>query len=380
MGYGSSRSSNTREHNCRVGRSGLWSVCRQLYDRPVARLVTTSDSNRSVPRISVWWWVCFSLGCGQSLTVTAPMQVPAAVPVRTFPHVVVTAGHEEKEAALADNLARHLSADSQVETQRLGRDVLGALRAQRSLPAASVVVEIELRLRQSYDSRFTTRPQTVCGAGGCFTRNRTISVDVPQLRARVQLTVSSGPSGEVLQRYSFEVLEEGRDWPPMERRALEQTAARLRGLVDSQVQHATVQLRRVDSPEVALALRLMEQGQWRRARITLERAVRGEAAGSLSPKERAKVLYNLHVARRFDPVSLAEDPNRHFEAAAAPLRRAIQLDPSSRYADALRELDAHRARLEQVRRQREAALHNFQLRGQPASSDTSIPSPPPAYR
>ena len=323
--------------------------------------------------------------CTRGPTVVGWVEYPATMPLRAFPVVLVASGYEPESIALAQQLVRHLNAGEQ-EARRVSQDDLEPMRLRGEIPAASVVVLLELSFQEHTGTRFSTRPETVCGPAGCYQRNRTEAYDVPTLDARVRLTVFDGPSAQVLQRLSFDVTEEGRGYGRMRERALAGLSQRLVRLVEPRVEDVRVKLLDVEVPAVRAALEAIRGGDWREGRVRLERAVRSEAVRALEAPLRARVFYDLAQARRFDPVSRERDLERHFEAAEVPLRRAIRLDPDPRYDAALRELRRHREQLALHRAQQEAAEHNFRLgRAQPAPQAESaddlgpVPPPPPAY-
>jgi len=318
-------------------------------------------------------------GCASSVTVSGTVQHPATVPLRTFPRVFVSSGPSAEEITIAQDLVAHLREGEAVEARRVAQEELEPMRLRGELPPTSVVVLIETSFDESSSARWTTRPETVCGPAGCYTRSRTTTYDVPHLRARVRLTVFDGPSARVLQRLAFDVVEEGRSYGQMRGRAVRDLRQRLERLVDRREEDVRVHLLEVaEVPEVTSAIGAIETGDWRAGRIALERAVRSDRVRALSAERKARVFYDLGVARRFDPVSLARDPERHFEAAESPLRRAVRLHPHRRYAQALQEVQRHRQQITLLREQEEAAQHNRSLESTPPTSP--VPQPPPAYR
>ncbi|MEO0321851.1 MAG: hypothetical protein AAF447_02765 [Myxococcota bacterium] len=315
--------------------------------------------------------------CAAGPVAEAEVAYPAVVPVRTYPRVYVARGLRSEEVELGGRLARHLDGDGVgaelVDRQRLERERLGP-----GLPVASVIVLLSLEARRETRTRWTTRPETVCGATGCFTRQRTVTLDVPAFRARLEVTVLDGPSTRTLQRVSFEAMEEGRALSTMRARALGRLERRLLTMVDARVERVRIQLYDVPNAAFRAGLAALAEGRWREGRVALERAMRSEAVQDLSRRARARAHYDLAIARRFDPETLAADFERHFRVAEEPLREALRLDPRPHYADALEALRDHRDQLAVVRAQREAAAHNFALEDAPAGP--GVPPPPPSYR
>ena len=317
-------------------------------------------------------------GCAVGPVAEAEVAYPAVVPVRTYPRVYVARGLRGEEAELGARLAQHLDGGDVgaelVDRQRLERERLGP-----GLPVASVIVLLALEARRETLTRWTTRPETICGPTGCFTRQRTVTLDVPAFRARLEVTVLDGPSTRTLQRVAFEVTEEGRAPASMRSRALSRLERRLLTMVDARVERVSIQLYDVPDDAFRAGLRALAAGRWREGRVALERAMRRDAVNGLSRRTRARAHYDLAIARRFDPETLAADFERHFRVAEEPLKEALRLDPRPRYAEALEALRDHRDQLAIVRAQREAAAHNFALDEQTPASP-GVPPPPPSYR
>ena len=310
-----------------------------------------------------------------STTVRGTLQIPAAIPVRSFPHIFVASGPQLAEIQLSQALVDHLR-DEERRVQRVERAELERMRAGRTIPLASVVVIVELELRRVSRTRFSTRPETVCGPAGCYTRNRTDPYDVPTMHGRLRVTVHEGPTARILQRVSETASDEGYGWERMESRIVRRLIQRVTQLVDARTEAVAVRMLRVDVPEVQRAIWEIDEGSWRRGRVRLERVARSDDVQTLDARTRARVLYNLGIARRFDPVSIRRDPNRHFRSAEASLQAAIRLDPDPLYDRALRELEDHRRQVSMLLEQREAAEHNFRLRNENAGG---LPTPPPGY-
>jgi len=320
-------------------------------------------------------WLVLVLGCGGP-TLEARVTTPATVPLRAFPEIWIATADELDAIALGERLATHLRSD-RVEARRVRVADLEPMRSSGRLRRASVVVILEARVRESTVLRYDNRPETICGPSGCFTRQRRDAYDVPIVEVRLRVSVHEGPTGRALQRVSFGVEEEGRGYDRMRERAFERLGARLVTLVDTREELVRTRLPRPPLPEVELAIDELRAGRWREGRARLERLARSAEVTSLAKDERARVYFTLSIARRFDPVSLARDTDRHFRAAESALRAAIRDDPQLRYQQALDALIAHRRQVELLEAQREAAEHNFGLDAEPAEVD--VPAPPPGY-
>ena len=182
----------------------------------------------------------------------------------------------------------------------------------------------------------------------------------------------------MLQRVDRSARERGRSWEQMRGRLLERLLVDVRALVDPHEEVVRVRLLPVDLPGVETALATLAAGEWREGRRQLENAAGTPEAESLSPAQRARLLYDLGIARRFDAGSAEDDPDQHFADAEAALRQAIELDPEARYAEALASLREHRSANREIARQREATERNFALERQ-ADPHVVAPPPPPGY-
>ncbi len=314
-------------------------------------------------------------GCGGT-TLEANVMTPAAVPLRTFPEVLVATADELELVALGEALARHLAVGGGV-ARRVRVADLEPLRTRGAIGRATGVVLLEARVREGSAIRYSDRPETVCGPSGCFTRQRRDAYDVPTVEARLRVSVHEGPTGRVLQRISFGVEEEGRGYERMRERAYALLEGRLIRLVDAREERVRVAIPRAPLPAMASAVEALQQGRWREGRAELERLARSAEVAALAPREQARVYFALSVARRFDPVSLSGDVERHFRAAESALTAALRTDPTPRYQRALEELLAHRRQVEVLEAQREAAEHNYGLDVTPPQPP--IPAPPPGY-
>lgn len=317
-------------------------------------------------------------GCAGVQRVEARLEQPALVPVRAFPRIFVASGHEVELIELAQSLTQHLRRGGASEVQRLTIEELEPMRMAGQIPTASVVVLLSLRVLDDYRPAVTARPRTVCGTLGCYTRTEPYHYEMPITEAALTMTVYDGPTANRLQQIVLRVEEEGRDYAAMRRRVVLRLATRLSDVVDQRVQRISVALLDVEHPEVRAAIAEIDAGDWTGGRERLERLAESPELATWPAAPKARVLYDLALARRFDPTTLAE-PAAHFDAAEAPLRQAIQLDPRERYGDALRDLREHRRQLELLLQQRQAAQHNFAIEApRPASEGT--PAPPASYQ
>jgi hypothetical protein len=311
-------------------------------------------------------------GCGGVVSVRVEIAHPAAVPARAFPSVWIATGAHPIETELGEAIAGSLRSSDRAVRQVLIDELEPARRAQR-IPSPTLVVLLETEFDEGTRTRWSSRPETVCGPSGCYTADRSYTYEVPEVTGHLRVTVYDGPSARVLERLDVRASDSGRDFDELRERVVTRLRTDLLELFDERVEVQEVELLPVGVASVDRALETIENGDWREGRRMLERARRSGEVERLSPEDRAKLYYDLGQTRRFDPRA-AREPERYFRAAEQALRRAIALDDDDRYEEALRDL-ARQRRRESVRRaQREAAARNFDLARTP-----DVPPPPPSY-
>lgn len=314
-------------------------------------------------------------GCSGALSVRGEIVQPARVPVRAFPRILVTADDAPEAARLADAMARHLAVGRSA-VRRLAPTEVDAMRSAGRLHRATGLVHVSLTMSRRDRPAWMRRDTLDCGPLGCIESRRPYVEDVPVVRVELVLTVRDARSGRLLQRERVEEEESGMDVLGMRLRVLERVEESALALLDQRPEPVTVELHPVDAPAVRAALAHIAEGSWSEGRARLERFVRSDAFEALPAAQRAVVLYDLGLARRFDATIPAA---RRFEAAARALRAAIRLVPEPRFASALAELEAHRRSRALVREQQEATAHNFSL-ARADETEAGLPAPPPAYR
>jgi len=287
----------------------------------------------------------------------------------------IAGGHLEHELRLQERLTEHLR-QGDAEVRRVELDDLEPLRQAGDIPHATIVVILDLALDEDTRPEWTSRPEYVCGPAGCYTTTRSVVYQMPVVRAELEVTVYDGPTARVQQRVTLRSTDEGGDWQRMRQEVVRDLIGRLTRMVDQRREQVEVELFEVDVPAVRRAVEAIEGGDWTRGRGLLERAWHSDEVRALPEEERARVLYDLGQARRFDPSTL-DQPEQHFAAAERALRAAVRLDGHPQYERALSDLSSHRRQLALLRAQREAAAHNFRI-GRPPPAD--VPDPPASYR
>lgn len=320
---------------------------------------------------------CAAAACSGAVTVNARVVTPAAVPLRAFPRIWVAAGVLATDGVLADRLAAHLRVGARSAVKRVSIDRLERPRHAGEIPQATVIVLLESDFDETTRTEWTTRPETVCGPLGCYTTQRPYSYDVPTVVGQLVLTVYDGPSGRVLQRLTVRSRSAGAGYEDLQTRVVENLARRLLQLVDQRARVVEVDLWPVAVARVRAAVAKIAAGQWRQGRLLLERFARTTEMHRLEPEDRARVLYDIAQARRFDE-SFEQSPVTRLERAERVLRHALELDPEEgRYARALAEIAEQRRDEALLREQRDAAEHNFRLGAPPPPG---VPDAPPSYR
>ena len=315
------------------------------------------------------------LGCAGRLSVPVNLPRAARIPARVFPTLRVASGHERESVLLAQDLVRTLREGSDADVRRIGSDEIAPLRAEGGFPLGSAILSISLRFEERDEEQWRARARTVCGPLGCRREVREYDTLMPSSEAILGLEIIDGPTGGVLQSLELRHLERGRVPETMRERSRRHLARRVAQMSRIRSISARVPFLSVEGLPISQLAQLAREGRWREARRGLEALIRGRAARSLEPPQRARLLYDLSLGRRFDPSSMGELEG-HFRAAEAPLVAALRLDPLPRYEEALGELRDHRIQLLLIAEQRAAQEHNFRLRRAPSRP---APPAPPEY-
>jgi hypothetical protein len=332
-----------------------------------------SGANSLVARLLAALLAVLAMGCGASMMVRGEVLRPASVPVRTFPRIVVSsAGGEESDAA-ADRLATHLREGSS-DIERVSAERVLELRERGELPLGTAIVSIATQLDERLVPQWAARPGLGCWSPPCTGLRQMYADDIAQLEARLTIVVSDGPSARVLQRMEIDDGESGGDPIGMRLRVLARLTERLLALVDQRTEQVQVELLPIDHPEARAALERIDAGEWSEGRRALEALARGDVGRALDPAQRARLLFDVGQARRFDP-SLPID--ERLASARRALFRAVRLDPQPIYARALSDLEAHRQSIVLIDQQREATAHNFALVD---DARVQVPAPPASYQ
>ena len=312
--------------------------------------------------------------CGGSTSVTARVIHPAAIPLRAHPEIWIAIGGLPEEELLSATVSADLT-QGETEVRQVHIDQLEPARLAGRIPPGSAVVIFEIEFDESTVTRWGSRPDTLCGPAGCYTTTRSYAYNVPAVGVTLKLTVYDGPSAQVKHRMTLRERDSGRDFDDLRNRSVMRLAERVRILVSRRREDVDVELLDVDHPMVERALRTLREGDWPRGRAILEEVPNSTGWRALDRPTRARILYNLGQARRFDPSTMENAP-RHFRAAKSALSAAARLDPNPVYQQALEDLALDRARSERLRRQDQNAARNFATR----RDAPSLPPVPETYR
>jgi len=250
----------------------------------------------------------------------------------------------------------------------MARENVDQLIATGALQPGTAVVDVS-----SLSSvRLQTVPRTInyqdCSFGRCYSRMRTDYVDEAVVSLTVTMSVRDIRSGRVIHsvQEAAELTGGGRR---LSAALIDRVMDTLLPYLDQRTERVRVRLLSVPDPRVEQAIEHLHAGEWREGRVLLEEAVRSPEVHAMDAEMRARALYDLSVARRFDPTTL-DDIARHYAAARAPLEAAIELDPERvTYRDARSALNADEARAQALAAQFAVAR---------ANAAATLPAPGPA--
>ena len=343
----------------------------------MARSCSRSEGARRGP---AWVLGCALLlaslvACGAPRVIWGEVVVPASIPIRTHPRVLVGSAPAGDDAALAFELRRALARDDLLQVEQFDLDQLSTLRA--GLPPTTALLALELDLEADRRERYVRRPETVCDSGGCWVRERPSYYTVPWVRGRLRVRFFRGGELAPWQEVELRAQAEARPLDALEESVRGELLAALLGLVEAHVDEERVTLLRVRgalSETVEQARALAAAGHWERARATLE-AVPPDILAGLPAEDQARLLYDLGTLRRFAPVELAQADDQ-LAAAEDALQAALALVDSARYREAVTRVRSQRELLRRRLAQAREAEANFRRSGR----HPGAPPPPRAYR
>ena len=323
------------------------------------------------------------MGCGGVTSIPTTVTHPAPIPVYTYPNVMVVASSDPATHRIALSAGAYLARNSESKVSYPTHRDIAQQRARQQVPNGSVVMEVRTEFQQGFTQDWRLRPRTVCGPGGCVTRERRVWVQVPTLLGRVRVHITDGPTGSELQSLSFAVKQQSRNgYIYMRNRAVVRLVEAFQARLMPRVEKKKVTLRRIDElPRVQHAIELASQEKWHAGRKLLEQSRKSEEVRLLPAHVLAKFYYNLALFRHHDPAGF-ETVEARVTSSRNAMRRAVALDSKSFYVNALAELVEDGRRQALLDQQDIARRHNFKLRGvrERAPVPAHIPPAPDDYR
>ncbi len=289
---------------------------------------------------------------------------PAELPVRSFAPILVAhagdADSREVGAALVEALVRGGTA--------------AELRAasEATSPGMALRVELAVMFRQRVETRWSTRPENVCGPYGCYVRQVSYPYDAVTLVGEVGVSIRDVVADRLLAERRIARQELGGDSSARRAHVRNLLAVALLGLVDPRVERVRVRFARVRVPEAELAREAARAGDWDAAEAHLVTLRDGPAFAALDPEDRARVLHDMALAIRFGRTARAE-PSEALGRALVVIEQARALHD----AEAHRVLEAAlRAQLEEARvLERQRAAVGVPAASIPVPEGYGLPSP-----
>jgi len=284
-------------------------------------------------------------------------EVPAAVPVQTFPNIVLLEADDADEAFVQLRVFERLQ-QSASSVEVLSIEGLEQRRREGRLRYPGVVVSSRLRMDEGFEDRWGQIWPTPPRALNTPSHARRGRRDPwPVVEGSLQISVVDIRSGQRFQRHQVSARDEGGDFAMMRRTVLERLAERLGDDMSSRHMAVPVRLERVPVPGNAAALQSAQEGRWIEARSRWLQLNRESSLRAAPPEYRASVLYNLAMATRF----AAPSDQASLLIAEQALAQALELVPVRRYLEAWEQVQEHRMAIELSQRQRETRERNFEL-------------------
>jgi len=311
-------------------------------------------------------WVLLAVvlaACSSRVIVRPDVILPAQIPVRSFPAVWVAGGTQPLEAQLLDRVAQHIATDATTEVRRVDLSDLEPAREAGAIPAATVVLALDLRFEEASRSYVGQQPVQYCGIAGCWVTYANYVGTSQAVVGKTKATVYDGPTARVLQEREFRAEVAGNDVSSMRASVLDSLVGQVTQAVDMLRTQVRIPLARVNVPGLREALVLMKAGRYAEARAQLETLA--HSLGGYSGRKQSAVWYDLGVARWFSRGDAGLDAQTYADAKRA-FEWAERAEAGRGAQQALRELELDYQR-QQVRVQQEQArAYNFTLVTPPA--------------
>lgn len=267
------------------------------------------------------------MACGPSHEVTIPVDHPPLFALETHRGVWL-ASQTPEAVAVADQLAARL-AGSSAELHRVSIDALEPARQRQTIPRGTLVLIVEVTFQDTFQSRFGQRPETICGATGCYTQYRSYRYLVPQVRGELQLTGYDGPSARRLGEHTMIAQRSGNNTTALRQDVASALADQALTLFRPRRGEISIRFLEEGAEEGQAALRLLEDGHIPEGVLSYQTWTASRAFAELPPGAQAIGYHNLGLAFRLAAFSQTDAATRqqHLANAVESLEAALQRAP-----------------------------------------------------
>lgn len=296
--------------------------------------------------------------CGGTIRVSTRVLHPPRLEIARDERVTVLHAGDAFSLLLASGLA------SELRTRGVRADERSAAAPADDLTGSVLVLTVVLST--SMRTEWTTRPENVCGAYGCYVRNVSQPIDMPYFVAAYDARLEDARTRTVLESTSGVVETVGTGDSQVRRRLVALVLARILDATEPHEEALRLSFESIGDDALDAALRGLRENDFGRARAALTERL---AAAGTDDETRARLHYDLALVLAFDPASSARDGA--YDDALANAEAAVRLDPTGRHIDAL----------ERVRTLvSEAALERERRTRPPPTPGPGVPEVPDAYR
>lgn len=267
-------------------------------------------------------------GCGGALRFETRVVHPPRLAVASDETISIVYGPDPIARLVAEGLFDALRARGvvvDVPTARLA-DVPDS---------TSRVLLIDTETRVTLRTEWTTRPENVCGAYGCYVRNVSQPYEMPYLVARFDARIVSRTSRLIEHAYTGLAEVAGVEDSVGRRRIAARVLERLVAGMSPQTENVRVSFEAFDEATAEAAVIDARDGRFDDARRRLEARLSDE---TLDDAARARVHYDIALVLTFDPAT----PNTSggFTTALEHAEQSVRLDPTRRHVAILERVRA----------------------------------------
>lgn len=271
--------------------------------------------------------VCFALSCGGTIRVRTQIVHPPRLEIAAGEHITIVHAGEPFTTMLAAGLERGLEArgiDAEVQSTAAPSALRGTLLVLTVLMSSAMRTE------------WTTRPESVCGAYGCYIRNVSQPIDMPYLVASFEARLEDAETRAVLERTSGTAETVGTTGGGQnQRRLVAQVLAKILDALEPHSESLRLSFESIDDDALDRAFESVEEGDFAPAREALEARI---TETRYDDETRARLAYDLALVLAYDPASRAR-PGA-FARALEHAELAVRLDPTSRHITMLERVRA----------------------------------------